>query len=326
MIFVRNSRLNTTTLLFLLIASGCSERKKENDSQFVLTGLDGKQYIQPERTPEAQAKLDSNLQVAKRNFETEPSEENYIWLGRREAYLYNYQQAIEIFSEGLTKYPDSYKLFRHRGHRYITMRDFPRAVADFQKAASLMPDQPLEIEPDGQPNKLNIPLSTTQFNVWYHLGLAHYLRGDFENAAKAYEKCMDVSNNDDLLCATADWLYMTYSRLNKPEVAASVLELVRDSMNIIENDSYYLRLQMYKGMLPPDDLLKVSSNSDVDLALATQGYGVGNWYLCEGDTTRAVEIFNHVTSGKHFAAFGFIAAEAELARLPELPVQEPMYE
>jgi hypothetical protein len=73
---------------------------------------------------------------------------------------------------------------------------------------------------------------------------------------------------------------------------------------------------MYKGMIPPDDLLKVSStNDDVDLALATQGYGVGNWYLCEGDTTRAVEIFKQVTSGKHFAAFGFIAAEADLQRL-----------
>ena len=69
-------------------------------------------------------------------------------------------------------------------------------------------------------------------------------------------------------------------------------------------------------MLPPDDLLKVSgSNADVDLALATQGYGVGNWYLCAGDTTRAIDIFKLVTAGKQFAAFGFIAAEADLVRL-----------
>ncbi|MBX2962087.1 MAG: hypothetical protein KF687_06210 [Cyclobacteriaceae bacterium] len=307
-----NKRISTLLIIF----AACSAPEKTVEPVPVLTGLDGKQYFEPERSAAAQAKLDSNLNVAKKNFEADPSEENYIWLGRREAYLSHYQEAIEIFTQGLEKYPNSYKLFRHRGHRYITIRDFPKAIADFQMAASLMPRAPLEIEPDGQPNKLNKPLSNTQFNVWYHLGLAHYLKGDFESAEKAYIQCLDVSDNDDLITATADWLYMTYRRMNKPEEAGKVLELIRDDMNIIENDSYHLRLQMYKGMLPPDDLLKVSgSNTDIDLALATQGYGVGNWYLCEGDTTRAVEIFKQVTAGKQFAAFGFIAAEADLNRL-----------
>lgn len=302
--------------LLLLILSACSVSEKKTETQPVLTGLDGKQYFEPERSPAAQSRLDSNLHVAHKNFEAAPSEENFIWLGRRQAYLYRYNDAIKTFTEGLEKYPNSYKLFRHRGHRYITIRQFDKAIADLQMAASLMPRQPLEIEPDGQPNTLNQPLSNTQFNVWYHLGLAHYLKGDFESAEKAYLQCLDVSDNDDLITATADWLYMTYRKMGKKEEAAKVLELIKEGMNIVENDSYYLRLQMYKGLIPPDDLLKVSnSNEDVDLALATQGYGVGNWYLCEGDTTRATEIFKQVTTGKHFAAFGFIAAEADLQRL-----------
>jgi tetratricopeptide (TPR) repeat protein len=297
------------------IALSCSTEKSNNEDVVVLTGLDGREFRRPEISDKTRTLLDSNLTVARTNFEDNPSEENYIWLGRREAYRYNYTKAIEIFSEGIEKYPDSYKLYRHRGHRYITVRDFSKAVADFQQAASLMPEQPLEIEPDGQPNKLNVPLSTTQFNVWYHLGLAHYLRGDFENAAMAYVKCMGYSNNDDLICATADWLYMTYRRISRDQEANALLSLIRDNMKIIENDSYYLRLKMYKGLISPDSLLDVNAtNEDVDLALATQGYGVGNWYLTEGDTTRAVEIFKQVTSGKHFSAFGFIAAEAELAR------------
>lgn len=314
-------RYSTNTMyrnasILLLILSACSTPEKKSEPSPVLTGLDGKQYFEPERSATAQARLDSNLHVAQKNFEADPSEENYIWLGRRQAYLYRYQDAIKTFTEGLGKYPNSYKLFRHRGHRYITVRDFDKAIADLQMAASLMPRQPLEIEPDGQPNKLNQPLSNTQFNVWYHLGLAHYLKGDYASAEKAYLQCLDVSDNDDLITATADWLYMTYRRLGKNEEAAKVLELIKENMNIVENDSYYLRLQMYKGLIPPDDLLKVSnSNEDVDLALATQGYGVGNWYLCEGDTTRATEIFKQVTAGKHFAAFGFIAAEADMQRL-----------
>jgi tetratricopeptide (TPR) repeat protein len=310
-----NFSMRKLSILLLLVA-GCSSPEKKAELSPVLTGLDGKHYFAPERSAVAQARLDSNLNVARKNFEADPSEDNYIWLGRREGYLYHYEEAIRVLSEGLEKYPNSYKLFRHRGHRYISIRDFNKAIADLQMAASLMPRQPLEMEPDGQPNKLNQPLSNVQFNVWYHLGLAHYLKGDFESAEKAYLQCLDASDNDDLIVATADWLYMTYRRMEQNDDAEQVLALIREEMNIIENDSYYLRLQMYKGLIPPDDLLKVSGSSDdVDLSLATQGYGVGNFYLCEGDTTRAVEIFKQVTSGKHFAAFGFIAAEADLHRL-----------
>lgn len=310
-------RYVTSFIILFAIAACAVEKKTEavSDDKPVV-GLDGRIFNPPDLSNKTRARLDSNLSVAEKQFEENPSEENYIWLGRRQAYLSEYSKAINTFSEGIAKFPQSYKLFRHRGHRYITTRQFDRALADFQQAAAMMSPVP-EIEPDGQPNKLNTPLSTTQFNIWYHLGLTHYLNGDFTSASKAYEECMKVSTNDDLVCATADWLYMTYQKLGMKADADKVLARISaDTMNIIENDSYYLRLKMYKGLVLPEDLLKVSAeNTDVDLALATQGYGVGNYYLTKGDTTRAVEIFKQVVSGKNYAAFGFIAAEAELARL-----------
>jgi len=48
--------------------------------------------------------------------------------------------------------------------------------------------------------------------------------------------------------------------------------------------------------------------------IATQGYGVGNWYLVNGETKKAREIFDRVLAGKAWPAFGFIAAEADVAR------------
>jgi tetratricopeptide (TPR) repeat protein len=300
----------------ILILTGCSQTKESSGKIPVLTGLDGKEFYQPEFSETVKAKLDSNLLVAENNLAADVSEENYIWLGRREAYLYNYKKAIETFSDGLIKFPESYTLYRHRGHRYITIRDFDRAISDLQHAADLMPREPLETEPDGQPNALNIPLSSVQFNVWYHLALAHYLKGDFENALKNYEECMKTSVNDDLICATGDWQYMTLRRLNRRAEAERVLEKISPKMTIVENDSYHKRLLMYKGLLPTDSVLNVSQSADdVDLALATQGYGVGNWYLYNGDTIRAKEIFRRVVSGKYFSAFGFIAAERELENL-----------
>jgi hypothetical protein len=206
-------------------------------------------------------------------------------------------------------------MYRHRGHRFITVREFNKAIADLEHAASLIRNRPDEVEPDGAPNPYNIPTSTLNANIWYHLGLAYYLKGDFPNALRAYRQCMKFSTNDDMLCATADWLYMTLRRLGKHDEAQAVLNPIRADMKILENHSYHRRLLMYKGELTPDSLLSPQNASDLDLA--TQGYGVGNWYLYNGDTTRATAIFQRVVSGTHWAAFGYIAAEADLKRLQE---------
>lgn len=309
--------VNSRLILLIALFSACAVKQETTkDAQPVAIGLTGEAFYKPEFSLPVAAKLDSNFNVAKKNFEDDPSEDNFIWLGRREAYRYNYNRAIEIFSEGLKAFPGSWKLLRHRGHRYITVREFDKAIEDLQRAAELMPRQ-LETEPDGMPNRLNIPLSSTQFNVWYHLGLAHYLKGDFEKALIAYDSCMVTSVNDDLLCATADWKYMTLRRLNSATDAESLLELIAPSMNIIENESYHRRLLLYKGLLPADSVLNIKEEEgeDHDLALATQGYGVGNWYLYNGDTAKALDIFSKVVQGRHFSAFGFIAAESELARV-----------
>lgn len=305
-------------LIYLIFISAallsCGKTSEQSDHPVVIS-LSGKSYYEPERPAKVQAVLDSNLAVAKTNWMDNPTEDNYIWYGRRLGYLSRFHEAVDVFTQGLEKYPNSARLYRHRSHRFITLRRFDNAIEDLMKANSLIPGFPLETEPDGSPNKINQPLSSTQFNIRYHLGLAYYLKGDFQNALQAYLECLKTSNNDDLVVATVDWMYMTYRRLGKVEEARSILGNIKDSMNIIENDSYYKRCLMYQGKLSPDSVLHVPpGEEDSDLVMATQGYGVGNWYLYNGDSTKAKEVFEKVVAGKYFAAFGFIAAEAELAR------------
>lgn len=306
----------SVALLCALVFAACSIGKKEPaEKKPVVISLLGKEYFEPERSEEAQEKLEDNLESAKENWEEDPSEDNYVWYGRRLAYLSRFQQAIDVFTEGLEKYPNSAKLYRHRGHRFISIRLFDRAISDLTKANQLIAPVPLEIEPDGAPNKLNRPLSSLQFNIRYHLALAYYLKGDFVNALIAYQNCLTTCDNDDLLVATVDWMYMTDMRSGHPEDAKSILGNITENMTIIENDSYYKRCLMYQGKLTPESLLEVGDNDeDKDLTLATQGYGVGNWYYYHGDTVKAKEIFEKVVAGKHFSSFGFIAAEADLAR------------
>jgi tetratricopeptide (TPR) repeat protein len=283
------------------VLAGCQTAKPDatEEKKPEIISLLGVAYFAP---IEINPKLDSNLLLAQQKFDANQSEENYIWLGRRTAYLARYNEAIRIFSEGIEKYPNSAKLYRHRGHRYISQRKFDNAILDLEKAIELVRNSPLEIEPDGQPNKLNIPLSTTQFNIWYHLALAHYLKGDFAEAEVAYRQCLLVSNNNDLFIATADWLYMALRRQSKLKEAQTLLDSIGESLPIIENGSYYKRLQFYKGKQRVEEVLNPNPKSeDYDLALATQGYGVANWYLYGGDSLKAKEIFTQIVGGNHFS-------------------------
>ncbi len=304
-------------LLVAMLAFGC-QSKIETASQPVpeVKSLNGKILLPPQDSPASKAKKDSLLAIARQDFEADPDNlQNIIWLGRRTAYLWNYQDAIDIFTEGLKKFPDSPELYRHRGHRYVTIRQFDRAIADFENAARLAEGRPLEIEPDGIPNKLNQPLSNLHFNIYYHWALAHYLKGDFEKADSLYQVTMKWSDNPDLMVATADWQYMAWRRLGKNDEAAQLIANIPDTLQLIENDSYYNRLLMYKGLKKPEDLLDFTKNDlDAQLDLVTQGYGVGNWYFYHGELEKATEVFHKILDTEHWSAFGYIAAEAELAR------------
>ncbi len=52
------------------------------------------------------------------------------------------------------------------------------------------------------------------------------------------------------------------------------------------------------------------------MAFATVAYGVGNWHLYNGDAARAEEIITEILRADSWAAFGYLAAEADLARGP----------
>ena len=124
---------------------------------------------------------------------------------------------------------------------------------------------------------------------------------------------MKVSRvNDDMMVATSDWLYMTLRRLKRDAEARQVLEPIREQMDVLENGAYHARLLMYKGLRSPESVLNLNTADDVQIA--TQGYGVGNWHLVNGDAKKAREVFERVLAGKAWAAFGYIAAESDMAR------------
>ena len=277
------------------------------------TSLSGKPLMIPATIPNQQ-KLEADLAATQTALAANPKDpEALIWVGRRYGYLWRYNDAIATFSKGIAMYPDNAKFYRHRGHRYISVRQFAAAVADLEKAAQLIKGKPDEIEPDGAPNPAGVPRSTLQFNIWYHLALSYYLQGNYAKAYDAWVECMKVSNNDDSVVATSDWMWMTLMRLNRKADAAKVLERIQPKMDILENTAYHRRLLMYKGLEKPEALLDTASPDATQIA--TQGYGVANYYFVMGDNAKARQVLEKIVAGAGWNAFGFIAAEADLQRM-----------
>jgi len=277
------------------------------------------QVLRDTLTDREKGRRERKLNEARARYTEDPTnEENIIWYGRRLAYLGKYNEAINIYNMGLNLYPESYRLLRHRGHRYITTRNFKQAIDDLQLAAFYAKDAPNAIEPDGIPNAYNKPLSNDKFNIWYHLGLAFYLNGNYDKAISAYKKCMEFSNNDDLKVATANWQYATYRKIGNDDAAEAIVEQIPVRMNLIENRVYHDLIMMYMGYVSPDLLLERNGGDDGNLNAAV-GYGIGNFYLLNGNTERAIDMFNRILETDQWDSFGFIATEVEIELLNSAP-------
>ncbi len=257
-----------------------------------------------------QASLDQ-LAAARKNYEENPNDaNNIIWHGRRTAYTGDFRGAIEIFSEGIEKFPHDDRMYRHRGHRYISIRQFDRAIADLEQAAMLIEGKQNETEPDGQPNEQNIPVSSRHGNIWYHLGLAYYLKQDWDNAFRAYQNGFNAGRNDDNRVSTTHWLYMIKRRMGDEEGAAKVLDVITADMNVIENFSYHKLCLFYKGDMTVQEL--IGDGEDTPSG-ASAAYGLANWYYYNGEDEKAFAHLEALVASSSWAAFGFIAAEADLA-------------
>ena len=297
-------------LLFALAAAGA--RASEQPAPEATSLLGGPLYA-PEIPPEARARLEENLVKAKADYQKNPeSADALVWLGRRTAYLGRYRDAIAVFTEGVEKFPNDARFYRHRGHRYLTVREIDNALADLEKAAALTKGQPDEVEPDGAPNPANIPRSTTQTNIWYHLGLGYYLKGDYARARRAWETCLELSQNDDMVVASSYWLYLTLRRQGDDAEALFVLQPIGAEMNILENHAYHSLLRLYKGQKKPEEIFHPQETDEV--ARATLGYGVAQWYEQHNQSEKARALLQDIIQGKQWAAFGYLAAEADLAR------------
>ena len=79
-------------------------------------------------------------------------------------------------------------LYRWRGHRYLSVREFDRALDDLTRGSRL---------------------DSTNYGIWYHLGIVRYARGDFAAAADAFARAQRRPPDAAELTGATDWLWMS---------------------------------------------------------------------------------------------------------------------
>jgi tetratricopeptide (TPR) repeat protein len=216
--------------------------------------------------------------------------DRFIQLGVAQSGARQFREAIKTFTSGMAVAPNNAMLYRWRGHRHLSVREFDKAMADLTRG---------------------LELDSTNYGVLYHLGIVRYIRGDFAGAAAAFTRAQPRAPEAGELAGSTDWLWMSLMRAGKKAEAQAMLARRPDSL-VIDN-AYARRLRLYRGEIGPDAVFTPADTADVQVA--TLAYGLGNWYLVNGDTAKARENFQRSVKSGGWPGFGFIVSEVELRRV-----------
>ncbi|MCU0627177.1 MAG: hypothetical protein MUF21_11935 [Gemmatimonadaceae bacterium] len=207
-----------------------------------------------------------------------------------------YREAIATLGAGIAAMPDEVLLYRWRGHRSITVRDFATARADLARG---------------------LALDSTNYGVLFHLGVMHYLDGRFDDAAALFARAQPRAPDGGERAGSTDWRWLSLARAGRRAEGDAMLARRPDSLPVPPTYAYVKRLALYRGETTPEQLIATGDTADVQRA--TLLYGLGTWQLVRGDTASALAAYRQAVATGGWPGFGFIAAEIELARLTRTP-------
>lgn len=237
------------------------------------------------------------------------TEEDYIEIGRQLTGTNRFRLTVENYSEGLKQFPSSFKLLRHRGHRYLNLRQLDNAIKDLTKAEELIRKEPTIWEYDA----LGKPTATYQHQIWYHIGLYHFLKREYAASATAYEKSLAATREGNNIAGASDWLYNAYQRSGQQAKIPALLKPFTLTFDIEDKDyPYFRRLLLFNGVITPEQLVDIDKPIEqMSLGETTKLYGLANWYRYKGDSVKANDLYKKVLRSKEWAGFAYACAELD---------------
>ncbi|HEY0445221.1 MAG TPA: hypothetical protein VGD19_02085 [Allosphingosinicella sp.] len=259
--------------LLLAAASAPANAKVAAAAGNCAASLIGTPLTIPEYPPETQKRLDEDIAIAKAALRIAPDrEDSHIWYGRRLDYAGRICDAVDAFSEGLKRFPDSYKLHRFRARDLTRARRFKEALADYEKALALMGDTPDTFEPDGMPNPLGLTISTYRGNIVYYHAQTSFATGDYPAVVAGMARSLELAADfarDDMRVPTAYWTYLALRKMGQHDKARAAIDAIPPGLKLIENFAYYQAVQIMQGRLDPADFAD-TRDSTIKFAIAME--------------------------------------------------------
>ncbi|MBL8960978.1 MAG: tetratricopeptide repeat protein, partial [Gemmatimonadetes bacterium] len=150
-------------------------------------------------------------------------------LGAAHSGARQFREAIETYTRGIAVAPNNALLYRWRGHRYLSVRDHDKALADFARGMAL---------------------DSAVYGIWYHLGVIRFLKGEFAAAATAFARGRVIAPDPGELAGSYDWGWMSLMRAGRRDEARALLASMPDSVTRAPV-AYSQRLRLYKGEITP---------------------------------------------------------------------------
>jgi tetratricopeptide (TPR) repeat protein len=269
--------------------------------------LIGTSLRNPAWSPETLAFLEKDVEIARAAMKIAPErEDSYIWLGRRLAYLNRFDEAIAVFTQGLERFPDSYKLLRFRGRKLARSRQFDAALADYARGIALIEPLQDSYEPDGIVNARNQFLGSYRSNLHYYHAQTSWAIGDYATTLAGMERSArePLVQNQDHQVAIRYWRYLALRKLGRHDEAAQAVADTPAGLELLENDSYYDGVRYLQGALAEDVVL---ARKD-----PVSSFAVAMQHLFQGDAAGADALLERIILD---SPQGFWPAETELLKL-----------
>ena len=270
----------------------------------------GVSYSDKPFQPSTKQWFEGDLAAAEIVFSSAPlKESSYSWKGRREGFLGNYAKAVEIFTEGMDLFPESYALYRYRGYHLVRNYQFEEGIADLRRAEQLIENVDVVPVQDGIPGKSSFSPSTFKRNIYFYLAQSSMATGDYATVIDYMDKAVEANelrNEDDFLVSTSFYKYMAMRKMGRHEEAEEMIKAVPRGLDIISNFDYFEALQFLQGRYSRERFLKRADSLGK--------YAIGMVDHFNGDNGDAKEIWTAVTNNNHK---GYWLAEVELLNLEE---------
>ena len=191
-----------------------------------------------------------------------------VALGNVLSAQYRFREAAEAYLSAARVRNDDPMLFVCFGGAYLSVFEFQAAYDAYENV---------------------LRLGASEKAVAYPLGIWHYLRGKYHDAAAWLEKCLPCG--DEMAIAVIYWHCLC--RLREQRDLDMLVEF-RQDMEVGHHTAYRDAVSLFAGEIAVDAMMRELARERDDLNYVIATYGLSRYLLSYGDKVRGMELMKEI--------------------------------